>query len=139
LFRWVKLEKITMYREQYCQRRAIDMYASGKTKADVIQMLRAENAKETNLGALAEKFYQDYAFLRKEKRKHRRQNAERDIMIGSVISAAGVVLSLLSYLSIGSGEFVLFLGIIITGVVFLGKGVIGKMNLKKEASPRLPV
>lgn len=125
-----------MYREKYCQRRAIEMYASGQTTMEVIEMLKSENARETELTTLAEKFYQDYKFLRKEKRKQRRKTAERDVLIGSVMLAAGLVLTLISYLSIGSGQYVLFTGIIITGLIFLGKGTIEKMKLKKDTSPQ---
>lgn len=127
-----------MYREKYCQRRAVEMYASGKTKAEVIQMLVEENAKEAELQSLADRFYEDYEFLQKENRKKRQKNADRDTLIGSVIMAAGVVLSLLSYLFMDNGNYVLFTGIIIAGLIFLGKGTVEKMHLRKETSPKSP-
>jgi hypothetical protein len=109
------------------------MYASGKTQAEVAAMLLEEDANEQQVPSLAERFYQDYAFWLKEKRKKKRKDAERDILIGGVLVAAGIIFSLMSYLSIGGGQVVLFYGIAFVGVVFLVKGAVEQQHLKKEA------
>lgn len=127
-----------MYREKYCQRRAVEMFASGKTKTDVINMLREENAKESELNLLADKFYQDYEFLWKEKRKLRIKNAEKDVLIGSVLIATGILISLFSYLLFDNGRYFLFTGLLIFGLVYLAKGISEKINLNKESTPQIP-
>ncbi|MDJ1466827.1 hypothetical protein [Xanthocytophaga flava] len=123
-----------MYRENYCQRRALELYTSGKTKADVITMLREENAIETELDRLADRFYHDYLFLQKEKRKQRRQKAEQNIMIGSVLLIGGFILTVLSYILIGTGTYILCIGALVSGIVYLGMGLIEKNDLKRDGT-----
>jgi hypothetical protein len=113
-----------MYREKYCQQRAIQMYASGKTKEEVIEMLKEENAKEEELDSLADTFYKDYLFLQKKHHKQRKQDAEQNMIVGGVLLGVGVLLSLI--LSKKGSYNIWFTGLIIGGLVALGRGIILK-------------
>lgn len=115
-----------MYREKNCQRRAIEMYASGKMPEEVIRMLLQEGANKKLVISLADKFYRDYAFLLNEKRRKKRQNARRDSLIGGILLVGGLLLTFLSYLATGRGPYVLFYGLIFVGVVLLVKATVEK-------------
>ncbi|KOY86297.1 hypothetical protein AD998_09200 [bacterium 336/3] len=115
-----------MYREKYCQQRAIQMYASGQTKTEVIEMLKEENAKEEELEALADTFYKDYQFLQKQRHKQRKQDAEQNMIVGGVLLGVGILLSLI--LSEEGSYNIWFTGLIIGGAIALGRGIILKNN-----------
>ena len=120
-----------MYRERYCQRRAMEMYGIGQGKEAVIKMLLEEQADGDKVASIAEKFYEDYLFLLKEERKKRMKKSEMNILVGSVIMGCGILFSLGSYLISGI-SFFLFYGLIITGLGMLIWGLIEKHNLKTE-------
>jgi hypothetical protein len=115
-----------MYRERDCQRKAVEMYSSGKMPDQVIQMLLREGANKKLVVSLADKFYRDYVFLLNEKRRQKRKNAQRNSLAGGVLLISGLLLTLLNYLSTGRGPYLLFYGLTFVGVVLLVKATVAK-------------
>lgn len=109
------------------------MYNLGKSQDDVRQMLIEQEVDETIAISLTEKFWHDHEFLIKETRKQKCSNAERDILIGSVFLACGLVITLLTYSASDEGGYYLFYyGAILGGLFLLVKGLIEKVKYQKR-------
>lgn len=112
-----------MYREKYCQRTAVNMYASGKGQADVMAMLIEEGAEKARVQPLAENFYSDYQFILQEQQKQKRKNADLYFLAGGVLLVAGILMALFTYSPTKEGgQFMFSYGLVGMGIASFVKG-----------------
>ena len=117
-----------MYRAQYAQKTAVQIYLSQQPRSAVVEMILAEGAPPEQAEELAKKYYLDYLFLRQTESQRQRKQAGMYRLIGLVFILGSFVLSCLTYLLLDDeqGSFIGYYGLLAFGMLALGKGLLDK-------------
>ncbi len=117
--------------ERLMQKEMIQMYHDGKTTQEVVRRIISKDIEPARADYLAEKFREDYDFLIHSKKRKARAGSETNIIVGTILLAGGVLMTLLTY-TVSQRGGLIFYGAILVGAGFLIKGFIDK-NQKSKA------
>ncbi|UYZ63923.1 hypothetical protein [Hymenobacter weizhouensis] len=115
-----------MYREKYAQRRAIQLFAQGKDRTEILNMLAEEGASSDQLETLADKYQNMHLLLTREDAKRQLKVAGMLKTIGAVFLICGVLLTLLSQFYFADGSYLVYYSLIGFGIGLLIKGSLDK-------------
>jgi hypothetical protein len=116
---------------KHLQLLALKMYAQGRTKSEVISMLKETGYDDQMAERLATNFEQNHNGLKMEERKRLQKAISTDQLIGIILLGIGLALTLASYFFLGNVFFV-FWGLMLGGLFFLGRSFVKQGELVDE-------
>ena len=121
-----------MYREKYAQKRALQLFAAGRSRTEVLTMLTEEGASAEQCEPLADKYHKMHLLLRREDGRQRLKAAGMLVTIGAVLLAGGLLLTVGSWLVFDNGASIIFYGLLVSGGGLLAKGLVDRKAAQQQ-------
>jgi hypothetical protein len=113
------------YREQYAKKTAVQMYYQGAERTAVIKMLQTEGAGN-NAERLADEYHDDFLFIQNHQKKLLHKSSSIYRTVGLVFIFGSLAYSLLTFIALDNGSFVVFSGLLVIGIGSFIKGLVDR-------------